>query len=63
MIKTFDHATIYNGEYYAANTPIEVCEESPEASNNRKHRKKQKSKPRQRLKQEPKPRQRLKKRL
>ena len=34
MIKTFDHATIYNGEYYAANTPIEVCEESPEASNN-----------------------------
>ena len=34
MIKTFDHAIIYNGEYYAANTPIEICEEEPETSEN-----------------------------
>lgn len=28
MVKTFDHAVIYNGVLYPANTPIEVKEKA-----------------------------------
>lgn len=31
MIKTFDHAVIYGGVLYPANTPIEIAEPKKEA--------------------------------
>ncbi|MGN1456954.1 MAG: hypothetical protein ACI4XP_03245 [Acutalibacteraceae bacterium] len=30
MVKTFDHAVIYNGVLYSANTPIEFAEPKKE---------------------------------
>jgi hypothetical protein len=34
MTKTYDHAVIYGGKFYPANTPIEVKEEKPVVANN-----------------------------
>jgi hypothetical protein len=32
MVKTYDHAVIYNGVFYPANTPIDVEEEKAETA-------------------------------
>lgn len=40
MTKVYDHAVIYNGVLYPANTPIEVKEEKPKAETAKKPTKK-----------------------